>query len=238
MNLSNTEENYLKALFNMAIETENKEVGTNQLALKLNLKPATVNDMLKKLREKKLVSYEKYGKIKLTNSGKKHAIEIIRKHRLWETFLYEKLNFAWDEIHEIAEQLEHVHSIKLTQKLDQFLGFPKFDPHGDPIPNELGQLPSTFNQTLDTIDINKECKMIAVKENSSSFLQYIVKVGLGMNHTIKIIDKLEYDHSIEIEVNQKRNVISSNVAKNILVVCKNCPQNNKCPQKKCVLTQN
>ena len=131
--LTYTEENYLKALLKSTFENGTNKAGTNELALLLVVKPATVNHMLKKLKEKELVDYEKYGKIKLTNKGKKIALYIIRKHRLWETFLYQKLEFSWEEVHEVAEQLEHIQSEKLVDKLDKFLDYPEFDPHGDPI---------------------------------------------------------------------------------------------------------
>src|SRR3954454_8694896 len=147
--LSHTEENYLKALFHLTTESIDKsKAGTNELAAHLNVKPASVNDMLKKLKEKKLISYEKYGKISLTAEGKRKAVDIIRKHRLWETFLYEKLEFSWDEVHEIAEQLEHIQSQKLVDKLDKFLKYPQFDPHGDAIPNAKGEMKAPFKKTL------------------------------------------------------------------------------------------
>jgi DtxR family Mn-dependent transcriptional regulator len=139
--LSFTEENYLKALWHLTMDNTHKgDAGTNELAAHLNVKPATSNDMLKKLKEKKLVDYKKYGKSSLTNKGKKLAIEVVRKHRLWETFLYEKLEFTWDEVHEVAEQLEHIQSQKLVDKLDKFLNYPYFDPHGDVIPNAKGEM--------------------------------------------------------------------------------------------------
>lgn len=140
--LSYTEENYLKGLFKLTIELGDKEeAGTNEIAAHLGVKPASVNDMLKKLKDKKLIQYERYGKSSLTKEGKKRAIEIVRKHRLWETFLHEKLAFNWDEVHEVAEQLEHIQSKKLIDKLDQFLEYPSIDPHGDPIPNAKGEWP-------------------------------------------------------------------------------------------------
>lgn len=138
MKLSFTEENYLKALYKIMEGKEPKEAGTNELALHLNIKPSSVNDMLKKLHEKQLVHHERYKKIRLTEQGEILAIDIIRKHRLWETFLHNSLHFSWDEVHELAEELEHIQSKKLIQRLDEFLGFPKQDPHGHPIPTEKG----------------------------------------------------------------------------------------------------
>jgi DtxR family Mn-dependent transcriptional regulator len=140
--LSYTEENYLKGIFKLTIELDDKaEAGTNEIANHLGIKPASANDMLKKLKDKKLIQYERYGKSSLTKEGKKLAIEIVRKHRLWESFLFEKLAFNWDEVHEVAEQLEHIQSKKLIDKLDQFLNYPSTDPHGDPIPNAKGEWP-------------------------------------------------------------------------------------------------
>lgn len=144
--LSYTEENYLKGIFKLTIEMADKtEAGTNEIASHLGIKPASANDMLKKLKEKKLIKYERYGKSSLTKEGKKLAIEIVRKHRLWESFLFEKLAFNWDEVHEVAEQLEHIQSKKLIDKLDQFLNYPSTDPHGDPIPNAKGEWPEIKN---------------------------------------------------------------------------------------------
>jgi DtxR family Mn-dependent transcriptional regulator len=139
--LTFTEENYLKILLKInLIEPKKHQINSSDVAIKLNVKPATVNDMLKKLREKKLINFEKYGKVTLTIRGRKCALKVLRKHRLWETFLHEKLNFSLDEIHEVAEQLEHIKSDKLIDKLDDFLGFPKYDPHGEIIPDSMGKL--------------------------------------------------------------------------------------------------
>lgn len=215
--LSQTEENYLKSLLRISIDNDVNEVGTNELAFALGLKPATVNDMLKKLREKKLVSYEKYGKISLTDSGRKLAVDILRKHRLWETFLYQKLEFSWDEVHEVAEQLEHIQSEKLIDKLDKLLDFPKFDPHGDPIPSKAGEIHIQHKTTLSEIAVGVTCKMVAVRDNSSSFLQYVVKVGLGINNEIKVISKQEFDSSMVIEVNGIQSNVSQKFAENIFV---------------------
>lgn len=216
--LSYTEENYLKSLLKIAFESGTNEAGTNELASHLAVKPATVNDMLKKLKEKELVDYKKYGKIRLTNKGKKIALEIIRKHRLWETFLYQKLAFSWDEIHEIAEQLEHVQSAKLVDKLDKFLDYPDFDPHGDPIPNKEGEIKVQHKKTLSEIQVGKSCKMLAVKDNSSPFLQYVVKVGLGINNKITVLSIQDYDSMMVIEVNGQQSSVSQKFAENIFVV--------------------
>lgn len=215
--LSHTEENYLKALYKITFESGSNEAGTNELASLLIVKPATVNDMLKKLKEKELVDYEKYGKIKLTNNGQKIGLEIIRKHRLWETFLYDKLEFSWDEVHEVAEQLEHIQSAKLIDKLDKFLDYPEFDPHGDPIPDKSGALKIQHKKTLSEIAVGSNCKMVAVKDNSSPFLQYVDKVGLGINNEIKVVSIQDYDSMMVIEVNGQHSSVSQKFAENIFV---------------------
>jgi len=216
--LSFTEENYLKALFKISLDGDKDSVGTNKLAATLAVKPATANDMLKKLKEKELVDYEKYGKIRLTASGKKKAIDVLRKHRLWETFLYAKLDFSWDEVHEVAEQLEHIQSEKLVNKLDKYLGYPEFDPHGDPIPDQHGEFKVQFKRTLADIEVGSTCKMVAVKDNSSSFLQYVVEVGLGINNEIKVVSRQEYDALTIIEVNGIKSSVSKKFTENIFVV--------------------
>lgn len=230
MILTYTEENYLKALFKISLSKDTDEVGTNELANYLAVKPATVNNMLKKLKEKELVDFEKYGKITLTVKGRKLAIEVLRKHRLWETFLYEKLEFGWDEVHEVAEQLEHIQSQKLVDRLDKFLEYPEFDPHGDPIPNIKGELKVQYKRTLSDIAVGSSCKMVAVKDNSSSFLQYVAKVGLGINNEIKIVSKQDYDAITEIEVNGVKTSVSQKFAENIFVVCHNCAEGKSCTE--------
>jgi len=189
--------------------------------------------MLKKLKEKELVDYKKYGKITLTHIGKKNAIGIVRKHRLWETFLYKKLEFSWDEVHEVAEQLEHIHSSKLVEKLDKLLDYPEFDPHGDPIPNWKGELKVQFKKKLSDVAVGKSCKMVAVRDNSSEFLQYVAKVGVAINNQISIISKEEYDAITVIEVNGVRSSVSQKFAENIFVVCNNCIVGKSCPKSKC-----
>ncbi len=218
MQLSYTEENYLKALLKITYESGKEQAGTNELATHLDLKPATVNDMLRKLKEKGFISYEKYGKITMLELGKIKAIEIIRKHRLWETFLYKKLEFTWDEVHEVAEQLEHIQSVKLVERLAKFLDFPEFDPHGDPIPDENGFFKVKHKKTLSEVAVGKKAKMVAVKDNSSLFLKYVVGVGLGINNIIKVVSKQDYDSLMVIEVNGKRSNVSLKFAENIYVI--------------------
>lgn len=213
-----SEENYLKTIFHIGFDNQQSEVSTKEIAQLLEVKPASVNEMLKKLKEKSFVDYEKYGKIQLTETGRLKAINVIRNHRLWETFLYEKLEFTWDEVHEIAEELEHITSKKLINKLDKFLGFPEFDPHGDPIPNEKGDFKILSKKYLSEVEIGKTCKMVAVKDNSSPFLQYIVSLGLGLNNQIKVISRENFDGLTVIEINGKEKVVSQKFTDNVFVV--------------------
>ncbi|TDQ07703.1 metal-dependent transcriptional regulator [Pedobacter metabolipauper] len=199
--LSYTEENYLKALLKLSFQNEDKpEAGTNEMAAYLGVKPATATDMLKKLKEKDLVTYQKYGKILLTDTGKKNAIAILRKHRLWETFLYEKLDFSWDEVHEVAEQLEHIQSAKLVDKLEEFLNFPEFDPHGDPIPKANGEIPILAKTLLSALEPGSSCKVAAVKDTSTLFLQYLQKLQITIGTKIKILEVIAFDGSLSIQI--------------------------------------
>jgi DtxR family transcriptional regulator, Mn-dependent transcriptional regulator len=232
--LSFTEENYLKALVQIAIKSgDDIGVGTNELASFLNVKPATVNDMLKKLREKELVSYEKYGKINLTVSGKRSGIEIIRKHRLWETFLVDKLNFSWDEVHEIAEQLEHIQSDKLVERLDELLGFPKFDPHGDAIPNKDGMIEIPFRKSLTDVEPGCDCRVIAVEDNSPEFLQYADRIGIRIGETIKVLSREDYDGLTSIQSVHGTSSVSDKFTSNIYVVCATCDLGKNCAGQQC-----
>lgn len=209
----------MKKILSLSLEQGGSEgIGTNELAVGLLVKPSTVNDMLKKLRQKGLISYEKYGKIFLTDEGQRVGLDIIRKHRLWETFLYEKLEFTWDEVHEIAEQLEHIQSDKLVEKLDKFLGFPKVDPHGDPIPTKEGVLAVVSKKMLFDQAVGTRCKMVAVKDNSAVFLNYVVELGLGINNFIEVVSKQDFDESMEIGVDGKIARVSKKFAQNVYVI--------------------
>lgn len=217
--LSYTEENYLKALFHLTYETEHyNEAGTNQLASYMGVKPATATDMLRKLKEKGLIDYEKYGKITLSDMGKGHALEVLRKHRLWETFLFQKLDFTWDEVHEVAEQLEHIHSPKLIDKLDKFLGFPEYDPHGDAIPDAHGNLKPSFRRSLAEVEPGNLCKMVAVRDNTVAFLQYVSQLNLKIDTPIKVLSRQSYDGTIEILIDNQPNTVSQKFAENIMIV--------------------
>lgn len=216
--LSITEENYLKALLQLTADPENAQsVGTNLLAATLKVRPATATDMLKKLKEKQLVDYQRYGKITLTSEGRIMASAVIRKHRLWETFLYLKLGFTWDEVHEVAEQLEHIQSDKLIERLDKFLGFPKFDPHGDVIPSANAELEVEERTTLNEGSIGSIYLINGVKDNSPEFLQYASQLGIAIDHKITVLKRYEFDGSSEVEIEGKKMTLSQKVAENIFI---------------------
>ncbi|QNL50352.1 metal-dependent transcriptional regulator [Olivibacter sp. SDN3] len=217
--LSITEENYLKVLLHISEEgNKQQEAGTNQIAAHLNVRPATATDMLKKLKEKGLVDYQKYGKISLTDQGRTHAIAVVRKHRLWETFLFDKLGFSWDEVHEVAEQLEHIKSEKLVERLDKYLGFPQFDPHGDVIPSADGELLTKSRKTLAEGVIGQKTTVNGVRDNSPDFLQYASNLGIAIGNTVNIISRFDFDGSMEIIIDNKKVTISQKVAENIFIL--------------------
>jgi len=212
-----TEENYLKAIFKLQ-EKSGEAIHTNAIAKMLETKAASVTDMVKKLSDKKLLKYKKYHGVELTPTGKRIALETVRKHRLWETFLHDKLNFSWDEVHHIAEQLEHIQADKLTDRLDEFLGFPEYDPHGDPIPNKHGEMITGRLHLLLTLKENLPCTFNGVADHSPDFLQHLKNINLNLGSTIIINKKNAFDHSMAITVNNKRKmVITYKVANNILV---------------------
>ncbi|MEZ4798510.1 MAG: metal-dependent transcriptional regulator [Flavobacteriales bacterium] len=215
--LSNSEENYLKALLHLTLERGQAETGTNELAASLEIKPAAVSLMLKKLKEKNLVLYKKYGGISLTSVGKKAAIEVIRKHRLWETFLCEKLDFSWSEVHTVAEQLEHIQSKKLIDELDKFLGFPKVDPHGEPIPSAKGELDFRSKITLSEAEIKKSYIVLGVKDDSSEFLEYVDKMECKIGTVIKILSVQPFDESLEVVMGNKKKMVTKKFAQSIFV---------------------
>ena len=216
--LTFTEENYLKAIYSLSERGDTDEAATNQIAERLRTKPPTVSDMLRKLAEKKLISYEKYKKVQLTKTGRQIAISVIRKHRLWEVFLHEKLNFAWDEVHDMAEQLEHIHSEQLILRLEKFLGFPKFDPHGDPIPSADGELNAAKRLTLSEMDAGSTGQVVGVKDSSSVFLQYLQQLGIGIGSKIKVIEKIAFDGSVTISMKKNQQTsVSKKFADNVLV---------------------
>ncbi|APG60880.1 metal-dependent transcriptional regulator [Christiangramia salexigens] len=211
-----SEENYLKAIFHL--ETSYKSgVSTNALAEEMQTKASSVTDMVKRLSEKELVDYKKYQGVKLSDAGKKAAIAVIRKHRLWEVFLVEKLDFNWDEVHEIAEQLEHIKSERLTNELDRFLEYPKRDPHGDPIPDAQGNFSVANHQLLSGMEKGETGICVGVKDSSVEFLQYLDKNQISLGKQINVIEKENFDHSMLIEIDSNELRISNQISSNLYI---------------------
>jgi DtxR family Mn-dependent transcriptional regulator len=215
LNFSASEENYLKTIFHLQIKDDN--VTTNELAGKLQAKPASITDMMKKLKSRKLVNYQPYQGFRLTAEGKKVALSIIRRHRLWEFFLAEKLKFNWDEVHEVAEQLEHVSNKKLIDKLDEYLAFPKFDPHGDPIPDTNGKMETGKQINLSELPVNRAARVCFIANQSESLLEYLNEKKINFGASIIVKRKFSYDNSLEIKLDNKLLTISDQLAKNIFV---------------------
>jgi DtxR family Mn-dependent transcriptional regulator len=216
MNLSIAEENYIKSIYKL--QEGDTVVTTNALAYELETKPASVTDMAKKLKEKLLIDYEKYKGFTLTTEGRKMALQIVRRHRLWECFLVDKLSFSWEEVHELAEELEHVRSEKLTTRLSEYLGNPLFDPHGDPIPDANGKLTKPRPQTSLDQSTARKVVVTAVTDQSTALLAFLNAKHIKLGTQLEVIEHYEYDNSIEIKIKQQPPItISEQVAKNIMV---------------------
>jgi DtxR family Mn-dependent transcriptional regulator len=217
MKKSYSEENYLKAIYHIS-KSENK-VSPKAIADALDNNPASVIDMLKKLQDKKLISYDKVQGAVLTTPGETTALDVIRKHRLWEVFLVEKLHYGWDEVHDIAEQLEHIQDDKLAKKLDDFLGNPAFDPHGDPIPAPNGKMPVYANIRLSEIAAGQTCKVGSVRDTSTPFLKYLQQLHVGLGSQIEVVERMEFDQSMVIMIdNGAPKTVSSKMTDNIMVI--------------------
>ena len=214
--ITRSEENYLKTIFSVFMQTQNN-VSTNDIANLLDTSPASVTEMIKKLQEKNLVIYEKYNGVRLSNEGETKAIAIIRKHRLWETFLVRKLDFSWSEVHDVAEQLEHIKSEKLIDKLDQLLNYPKFDPHGDPIPSKNGVFNYQERISIFEMDVNEEGIIMGVSLDNKDFLDYLTKLKISIGTRIKVIEIIKFDQSMKIEFDSKIEHVSKEIAENILI---------------------
>lgn len=214
--MTRSEENYIKAIFHLG-GGKAQLVSTNAIAEEMDTKPSSVTDMAKKLAEKGLVDYVRYQGVSLTQLGKQTALSIVRKHRLWEVFLVKKLDFNWDEVHEVAEQLEHIKSEKLIDKLDELLDFPKYDPHGDPIPTRNGEFLEREKQLLSELPIGAQGVCVGVKDTSSAFLRFLDKNKIALAHTIKVLDKEDFDDSMSIAIDGRQLQISNQIATNLYV---------------------
>lgn len=216
MELTIAEENYIKAIYSLT--RKENEVSTNTIAEKIETKASSVSDMLRRLSEKNVVDYVKYRGVSLTSTGEKVALQTIRKHRLWEVFLVEKLGFGWDAVHDIAEQLEHIRSAELTERLSAFLNHPEFDPHGDPIPNKIGQLPNHSQTTLHLCKAGDKVEIERVKDGNAAFLQYLERVGLNIGDELTIVELLPFDSSIEvIRPDNQKILLSDTVCRNLYI---------------------
>ncbi|SDM09404.1 metal-dependent transcriptional regulator [Siphonobacter aquaeclarae] len=212
-----TEENYLKLIYHLSGALR-EEVSTSALAEQTQTKAASVTDMLKKLAEKNLIHYKRYQGVRLTEEGEYMALKVIRRHRLWEVFMVEKLGFRWDEVHPIAEELEHIASDELINRLDAFLNFPVSDPHGDPIPTASGSMPEADYHKLCDTSLNDQVTVMGVSEHASSFLQFLSKAGLVPGSTVQVVEINAFDRSMQIRINGlEPSFISHEVARNILV---------------------
>lgn len=211
-----SEENYLKAIYHLG-KRGSSTVSTNAIANRMDTKASSVTDMLKKLSDKRLAHYEKYKGVHLTDEGKQTAIDIIRKHRIWETFLVNKLNFSWDKVHDLAEQLEHIQSDELINKLDAFLGHPSHDPHGDPIPDKMGNIQRDQKIILAQVNAEVTCTCVGVKDSSSDFLKYLSKNAILLGTEIEVVSKEPFDDSMIIKIAGSERTISKEVTQNIYV---------------------
>jgi DtxR family Mn-dependent transcriptional regulator len=213
-----SEENYLKIIYSLDKQGV-KKVTPTAISKALVNNPASVIDMLKRLVDKKLIMYDKTKGAKLTSAGKVIAISVIRRHRLWEVFLAEKLAYEWDQVHDIAEQMEHIRSPDLADRLDKFLGFPKYDPHGDPIPSANGEMVSVSRLLLEEAAVGKTYKVIGVKDSNPEFLQYLKRLDIGIGTTITIKEKITFDNSLMIQIGKNRETSVSRVFSQNLLIC-------------------
>ena len=214
-----SEENYLKAIWVISLNT-NEKASTNAIADEISTSAASVSDMLKKLQDKELIKYEKYKGVELSEKGDSFATSIIRKHRLWETFLVNKLAFGWGEVHDVAEQLEHIKSDELVDRLDSFLGFPKFDPHGEPIPTKDGKIPTTNTIPLNELQAGTKGKVMGVTLDEKSFLDYLTQLNISIGTKIELLEKVSFDQSLSVKIENTNQHISNDVAKHLLIKTK------------------
>ena len=211
-----SEENYLKTLFKLE-NRKDKKVNNTALAKALGLNPATVLEMVRKLVDRKLVQLKPDKSILLTEKGKHRALLTIRKHRLWEVFLVDKMNYKWNEVHELAEQLEHIESTDLVDRLDNFLGNPSFDPHGDPIPDKNGKIKNNTSIPLANCTAGKNYIVVNLVDTSDSFLDYLGKLNIRPDVKFKLIEHNDYDNSSTILVQKTKFQLSEKASSNILV---------------------
>lgn len=211
-----SEEDYIKVIYHLG-KGKRTNVSTNAIAKRMKTKPSSVTDMIRKLSQKDLVHYIKYKGVSLTDDGTRVALTLVRKHRLWEVFLVEKLNFSWDEVHEVAEQLEHIKSEALVDQLDKYLGYPKVDPHGDPIPSKDGKFTKSVKKLLYNVAVGQTGICVGVKDSSSAFLNFLDRNDISLGDTITVLEREEFDGSLFLEINSKKMRISEQIASNLFL---------------------
>ena len=216
-------ENYLKTI--LSLELDGHPAAVSSLAESLSVKPASVTEMIKKLSAQKFLTHKKYKGFHLTAKGRKAAMQVLRRHRLWETFLFQVLKYSWCEIHEEAENFEHVMSARMEQRIDKLLGFPKFDPHGHPIPSADGRLPQEYTEQhwvpLSLLSKGQQARVMMVSDEHPSFLNHLDMINLSLNSKVKIINKLEFDQSMELGFGNQQVFISRQMADKIMVLILN-----------------
>ena len=214
--ITSAEENYLKAILSISLKEDSK-VSTNSISRDIGTSAASVSDMLKKLQDKKLIKYKKYKGVELSKKGEIKAINILRKHRLWETFLVNNLGFNWGEVHDVAEQLEHIKSSELIDRLDSYLSFPKYDPHGEPIPNKEGKIPSRNTIPLNELKVGIKGNVMGVTLDDKTFLNYLTQLNISIGTEIELIEKIIFDKSLSIKIENNNNHITNDVARHLLI---------------------
>ena len=215
--LTTSEEKYLKAIYKIS-QKKGIPVATNDLAEELSTSAASVTEMIKKLFEKKFVEYQRYQGTLLTTEGGKLATQLVRRHRLWECFLVEKLSYGWDEVHDLADQLEHIKSDELVNRLEEFLNFPRFDPHGDPIPDRTGRFTIRAQFPLSTLNISDKAEVVGAAIHDSQFLRYLGEMNLEIGTQLEILERFEYDGSMRVQIDgHLPTLISPIITKNIHV---------------------
>lgn len=214
--MTHSEQNYIKGIYHLS-QGGTQPISTSALAGQMDTKPSSVTDMVKRLGEKGLVDYRKYQGVSLTEAGIRQALRVIRRHRLWEVFLLEKLDFSWDEVHEVAEQLEHIESDKLVDRLDALLDYPDFDPHGDPIPDKDGQFKTRRKVPLSKLQVGSSGICVGVKDSSSPFLKFLDKHHIELGILIEVLDREPYDDSMRIRVGNRELQVSHQIATNLFI---------------------
>ena len=214
--MTHSEQNYIKGIYHLS-QGGTQPISTSALAGQMETKPSSVTDMVKRLGEKGLVDYRKYQGVQLTEAGIRQALKVIRRHRLWEVFLLEKLDFSWDEVHEVAEQLEHIESDKLVDRLDALLDYPDFDPHGDPIPDKDGRFKTRSKVLLSKLPVGSRGICVGVKDSSSPFLKFLDKHHIELGIPIEVLDREPYDDSMQIRVGNRELQVSHQIAANLFI---------------------